>query len=507
MKLGFLSIVSGSALLIFPNLGDAQDLRKGLEAYDSKNFEIARQELLPLANSGDPAAKAMIGRMYMEGWGFPVDVQEGLKLCNEAANEGEAIGENCIGVAYFNGYGVVKSYEEAVKWYQKAADQGYANGQVNLGTAYYNGYGVAKSYEESVKWYRRAADQGNANGQMMLGNAYYRGNGVDQSYAEALKLFQKPADLGFDQAQRYLGQMYFAGEGVIADYNKSFDWLMKAANQGNKEAQVEVGSFYEASRGVVEQDLALALFWYEKSASQGYAYAQFLTGISYERGYSGEPDIDAALRWFRKSAEQGFEGAEDNVKRLEDMINTRDIQAEEYAAQAKKAAELEVARKPEVDRLKAALERDGVEFLKGEPTQRFINAASFVITGGADEDLTKQNDLNFEGRFGDCRVVIDIYTFDSKIQVWYDFNKVKWKSAEIQTTGAKQVFAYNGESDMKRSQFDPDTSEVDRENLMFYGIIEGKSSQASHVMHVTEERYIAAVKDLIAECPGIQSTY
>ncbi len=161
MKLRFSILSVGIALLTVTSLVNAQDLQRGMEAYYNQDVETARQELLPLSNSGNQKAKAIIGRMQMKGLAFPVNVQEGLRLCTEAANQGEALGELCIGNAYYDGIGVKQDYAESVKWYQKAADQELDRAQDYLGEAYYFGKGVTQDYPKALKWFQKAADKGN----------------------------------------------------------------------------------------------------------------------------------------------------------------------------------------------------------------------------------------------------------------------------------------------------------------------------------------------------------
>lgn len=47
------------------------------------------------------------------------------------------------------------------------------------------------------------------------------------------------------------------------------------------------------------------MYWYRKSAGQGYAPAQNNLGSMYQYGYGVERNYDEAVRLFRLSAEQG----------------------------------------------------------------------------------------------------------------------------------------------------------------------------------------------------------
>jgi TPR repeat protein len=90
----------------------AQDLEKGVAAYDSGDFQTVIAERLPLAEQSNAAAQYNLGLMYLEGNGVPQD------------------------------------YAEAIKWYCLAADQGDSGAQSNLGLMYEHGYGV---FQDNVK--------------------------------------------------------------------------------------------------------------------------------------------------------------------------------------------------------------------------------------------------------------------------------------------------------------------------------------------------------------------
>lgn len=433
MQLRYALLAVGMALT-FPIFANAQNIQKGIEAYYKEDYDAAKQELLPLANTGNAKAKAIIGTMYMVGWGFPVDVEEGLRLCTETANQGDAHGENCLGNAYIDGIGVAQDDAEAVVWYRKSADQGLAAGQTNLAAAYSYGIGVAQDFAEAFKWYQKAADQGYANAQFAMGYAYSTGQGVPQDYAQAVNWYTKAADQGHDGAQTNLGNAYYFGEGVEKSHTE-------------------------------------ALNWYRKAADQGISAAQYAMGYAYYKGDGVSQDYAKALNWYKKAADQGNNEA--------------------------------------IEFLESDDERQ--QFLNGEPTQRFINSASFVTTGGLEEDLRKPSGSEISGRFGNCTAIYEVHLvdirFEARFQVWYDFNKVNWKSANIETIGASKSFVYHGEVGVIEHRLAPNTPDTAKQMLMLAGIFDGKTDQTKHPLSVTEERYTAAVQDLMEECPGIQSTY
>lgn len=112
---------------LFASQATYAGLLEGLTAYDHKDWSVARQELMPLAEKGNAKAMGRIGSLYRDGKG-----------------------------------GVAQDYTEAMAWYRKAADGGDDYAQNNLGVMYQNEMGVPYNEKEAISLYRKAAKQGNA---------------------------------------------------------------------------------------------------------------------------------------------------------------------------------------------------------------------------------------------------------------------------------------------------------------------------------------------------------
>ena len=54
--------------------------------------------------------------------------------------------------------------------------------------------------------------------------------------------------------------------------------IITLANQGNAQSQYELGLMYELGMGI-DKDLDQAFIWYQKSANQAYAKAQYNLSI------------------------------------------------------------------------------------------------------------------------------------------------------------------------------------------------------------------------------------
>ncbi len=97
-------------------------------AYENGNFEIARQQLLPLVEADDPKAQTYLGAIYQ----------------------------------------IERDYAEAVKHYTAAARQNYAPAQYNLGLMLHAGTGTEKSLFQAYGWFDLAMRQGHSKAQNQI---------------------------------------------------------------------------------------------------------------------------------------------------------------------------------------------------------------------------------------------------------------------------------------------------------------------------------------------------
>lgn len=88
--------------------------------------------------------------------------------------------------------------------------------------------------------------------------------------------------------------------------------LRTAAAKGDPSAEFEVASRLAEGKGT-DQNLALAVRWYQRSASKGFVQSQYRLGTLYERGLGVTKDLNRAKVWYQRAAEQG------NVKSMHNL--------------------------------------------------------------------------------------------------------------------------------------------------------------------------------------------
>ncbi|MGV8995651.1 MAG: tetratricopeptide repeat protein [Parvibaculaceae bacterium] len=95
------------------------------------------------------------------------------------------------------------------------------------------------------------------------------------------------------------------------DEKRFFELTLKDAEGGSPESQMVVASIYERGMLGTSQDDAKALYWYERSASQGYSRAEARMAEICIQGKLMPRDLPASVEWLKKSALHGYAKAND----------------------------------------------------------------------------------------------------------------------------------------------------------------------------------------------------
>jgi TPR repeat protein len=133
--------------------GDAQ---KGLDAYNSMDYETALAVWQPLAESGDSGAQYGLGMMYGNGFGVAMEDALALKWYGLAADQGHAGAQCNLAVMYQNGWGVPLNEEKAIHYYMLAAEQGVSEAMTALGRHFAMDYSDAYDPVQAYKWFSLA---------------------------------------------------------------------------------------------------------------------------------------------------------------------------------------------------------------------------------------------------------------------------------------------------------------------------------------------------------------
>ena len=154
-------------------------------------------QLIRKAESGDPDAQYLVGRLYRDG---PVLIPDSV---------------------------------EAQYWFDQAAWQGMVAAQYALGQLYLTDDAEVHDTELGIQWLEYAAHHGSDCAAYRLGKEYLNGEIVERDSAKAQEYLTQSAKTGNQFAQYALGKLYLGrGDKAEAHY-----WFTQSAARGNEYAQ------------------------------------------------------------------------------------------------------------------------------------------------------------------------------------------------------------------------------------------------------------------------------
>jgi TPR repeat protein len=291
----------------------------------------ALNEYRPMAESGDPIARAQLSFLLFFGYGTSINIEEAQRHAQIAhpkleklALEGDSRAQSVLGSLYRDGRGITKDEQTAMLWYRKAAEQGNASAMLNIAKMYLDGIGMPKNNQLFVTWLRMAAEQGHARAQSALGVSYLKGEVIAKDMQLAVAWFRKSAEQGDAFGQKNLAFMYAGGLGLTKDEQQAAVLLRMAAAQGDPEAQENLGSLYATGRGVPKDEQQAAV-WFRMAAMQGNAKSQNNLGFSYSIGRGVPKDDQQAYFWWLLASAQGNPQAVGNRDAAEKRLTREQI--------------------------------------------------------------------------------------------------------------------------------------------------------------------------------------
>ena len=112
------------------------------------------------------------------------------------------------------------------------------------------------------------------------------------------------AECGDIHAQYFMGKLYLDGSLVIPDSEVAMNWFHKAATSGYAPAQYALGKLYLSDDASVH-DSELGIQWLEHAAYNGNHYASYRLGKEYLKGESVRRDTRKAMDHIYTSAQAG----------------------------------------------------------------------------------------------------------------------------------------------------------------------------------------------------------
>ena len=157
----------------------------------------AAAQLIEMAESGDPDARYLVGKLYLDG---PVLIPDSV---------------------------------EARYWFDLSARQGHVAAQYELGKLLLCDDPEVRDPALGIQWLEYAAKNGSDSAAYRLGKEYLRGEVVKKDSVKAMDYLTQSAEAGNQYAQYALGKLYLSKQ----DQGQAQYWFTQAASQGNEHAQ------------------------------------------------------------------------------------------------------------------------------------------------------------------------------------------------------------------------------------------------------------------------------
>ncbi len=288
----------------------------------------------------------------------------------EKAEQGDAEAQYNLGVMRETGWSVSVDAKKAVRWYREAAKQAHADAKFRLGMLYYLGIGARQSDIKGQKWIRAAAKQNHP----LAKNIYQKVFGDDVPEALSPKLVIKrvrnvylknesralalltrlvneakrqdvqaekqkqagtirerrvqrltegaakpgfPASIDVERIENVVPSFLSdtSMQGNRSSARGSVATIRGQAEKGVASAQYNLGRMYQLG-DKLPADKKIALDWYEKSAKQSYADAEYRLGIALLYGVGVDRDDVQGKKWLILAAEHKHPVAEKMIEGL-----------------------------------------------------------------------------------------------------------------------------------------------------------------------------------------------
>lgn len=200
---------------------------------------------------------------------------------------------------------------DGVIWLKRAANKHHLEAQYMLGNEYRIGDYLPKNFNKARQWFKLAAVKDHPQANYQLGVIYSKGLGIKKDEVKAKEYFNKAAKLGIGDAKSQIQKMSSKKNIQVAAVGRNsldvarshpIEKIFSSAEKGDPKAQLKLAIYFRD--GIeVDKNTIKSIKWFNKSAIQGNAEAQYQLALI----YSSEEfkDNAKAVSWYRKAARQG----------------------------------------------------------------------------------------------------------------------------------------------------------------------------------------------------------
>jgi TPR repeat protein len=157
-------------------------------AYQRGYFLTAFLEAVKRADKGDSRAMTLLGELYSNGLGVPLDDVKAARWYGLAAERGDRNAMFALAIFHIARRGGLHDRAAAAKLLAAAAKLGNAAAAYDLGLLYLEGQQFPQDFGRAAELFKMASQQGNAEAQYALATLYKDGKGVEKNLNEAARL-------------------------------------------------------------------------------------------------------------------------------------------------------------------------------------------------------------------------------------------------------------------------------------------------------------------------------
>lgn len=161
------------------------------------------------------------------------------------------------------------------------------------------------------------APSGAEKGRQALRDAYGIGSAASGADLQALIGAAKGGDR---EAQYELAMHYREGKGLPKMPQHAVVWMKRSASAGYAKAQYSFGKWLLDGQPALDRDVPQGVRFIRQAAEQGYSPAQNLLGTLYVRGTGVKRDLSEGYRWVALAAEAGYAPAVKNKAAIEKAL-------------------------------------------------------------------------------------------------------------------------------------------------------------------------------------------
>lgn len=178
------------------------------------------------------------------------------------------------------------------------------------------GLGVRRDPKNAAFWYGKAAEGGNPTAMFKFALAQMEGRDVPRDRKSADQWMKKAADAGEPTAQFNWGQSLTADNAGVKGLEMALPYYEKSAAQGIADAQYAVSQIYISLESVPAEKKQQARLWLARAANAGFDTAQLDMGIWLVNGIGGKANLEEGFKWMKVAAYRGNVVAQNKLAHL-----------------------------------------------------------------------------------------------------------------------------------------------------------------------------------------------